>query len=127
MPKPAGEPDAPPISGRKRLKIFDIELLRRYTFEDAALERELLGLFRDQLPLLVGQLAEAKGRDDWRIAAHTLKGSARSVGAPVLAELAVELEKTGFCENPQRDKLVARVRAAVTAFESAVGRLYPRG
>jgi HPt (histidine-containing phosphotransfer) domain-containing protein len=126
MPKPAFEPDGSPKPSRKRLKAFDIELLRRYTFEDEALERELLGLFRDQLPILIGQLADAKDPADWRIAAHTLKGSARSVGAPVLGELALELEKTGYRENPEREKLVARVKAAVAAFETAADKAYRR-
>ncbi|MFO0994176.1 MAG: Hpt domain-containing protein [Hyphomicrobiales bacterium] len=124
MPKPAREPKTPPKSGRKSLKEFDIEVLRRYTFEDEALERELLGLFRGQLPILVTQLADAKGQDAWRLAAHTLKGSARSVGAPVLAELALELEKIGYQEAPQRAELAARVKVAVEAFERAVQRFY---
>lgn len=124
MPKPARDPDSPPKSNRKRLKAFDIEVLRRYTFEDDALERELLGLFLGQLPLLVTQLAKAKDQGDWRLAAHTLKGSARSVGAPVLAELALELEQMGYQEDPRRADLVARVKVAVAAFERAVQRFY---
>jgi len=126
MPSNALKPDAPPKGGRKRLKAFDIELLRRYAFEDAALERELLELFRGQLPLLVSQLAEAKGQPDWHMAAHTLKGSARSVGAPALAELALELEQMGYQENPRRAKLAARVEAAVKAFETAIDAYYRR-
>ena len=126
MPRTALEADAPPKSSRKRLKAFDIDLLRRYTFEDAALERELLELFQGQLPLLVNQLAEAKNKDEWRLAAHTLKGSARSVGAPVLAELALELEQIGYQENPQRAKLAAKAKVAVEAFERAVQRFYRR-
>jgi HPt (histidine-containing phosphotransfer) domain-containing protein len=126
MPSNAIKPDAPPKGGRKRLKAFDIDLLRRYTFEDTALERELLGLFLGQLPLLVSQLAEAKGQSEWHMAAHTLKGSARSVGAPALAELALELEQIGYQENPKRAKLAARVAAAVKAFETAIDAYYRR-
>jgi HPt (histidine-containing phosphotransfer) domain-containing protein len=126
MPSNAIQPDTPPKGGRKRLKAFDIDLLRRYTFEDAALERELLGLFLGQLPLLVSQLAEAKGQSEWHMAAHTLKGSARSVGAPALAELALELEQIGYQENPKRAKLAARVAAAVKAFETAIDAYYRR-
>ena len=126
MPTSAHKPDKPPKSSGKRLKAFDIELLRRYTFEDEALERELLDLFRGQLPILIKQLAEAKGHDEWRLAAHTLKGSARSVGAPVLAELALELEQIGFQENPHRAKLAAKAEAAAKAFEKAVESHYRR-
>jgi HPt (histidine-containing phosphotransfer) domain-containing protein len=108
------------------LKAFDIEVLRRYSFEDSALERELLDLFRMQLPLLVTQLAEAKGPDEWRMAAHTLKGSARSVGAPTLAELALELEQIGYPEKIQRARLAAKVESAVKAFETSIDAYYRR-
>jgi HPt (histidine-containing phosphotransfer) domain-containing protein len=60
------------------------------------------------------------------MAAHTLKGSARSVGAPALAELALELEQIGYQENPKRAKLAARVAAAVKAFETAIDAYYRR-
>jgi HPt (histidine-containing phosphotransfer) domain-containing protein len=120
MPKNALKPDTPQDAGRKRLKAFDIVLLRRYSFEDPELERELIELFRGQLPLLVSQLAEAKGQSDWHLAAHTLKGSARSIGAPALAELALELEQIGYQENPVRAKLASQVEAAVKEFETAI-------
>lgn len=126
MPGNALKPHTPPKSSNKRLKAFDISLLRRYAFEDPALERELIELFRGQLPLLVSQLSEAKGQADWNLAAHTLKGSARSVGAPALAELALELEQIGYQDNPQRAKLAARLEAAVKAFETAIEAYYRR-
>lgn len=126
MPGNAPKPNTPPKGARKRLKAFDINLLRRYTFEDPALERELLELFRGQLPLLVLQLAGAKGQSEWHMAAHTLKGSARSVGAPALAELALELEQIGYRENPERARLAARVEAAVKAFETSIEAYYRR-
>jgi len=126
MPRNAQQPDTPRKGGRKRLKAFDIELLRRYAFEDQELERELIELFRAQLPTLVSQLAQARGQAEWHMAAHTLKGSARSVGAPALAELAVELEQIGYQENPRRAKLAARVANAVKAFEAAINAYYRR-
>jgi len=126
MPKNAHKLDTPARTGRKRLKAFDIALLRRYTFEDSDLERELLELFQAQLPLLIRQLAESKSQSEWHLAAHTLKGSARSVGAPALAELALELEQIGYQENPQRAKLATRVEAAVKAFATSVETYYGR-
>ncbi len=118
------KPDMPSKSGHKALKAFDIEVLRRYNFEDPALEKELIDLFRGQLPVLLSQIANAKGQSEWHLAAHTLKGSARSVGAPALAELALELEQTGYQENPLRAKLAAQLEDAAKAFETSIKAYY---
>lgn len=126
MPRNARKPDMPPKKGSKRLKAFDIDVLRRYTLDDAALEIELLELFRAQLPKLLSQLAEAKDRAEWHMAAHTLKGSARSVGAPALAELALELEQIGYQEGPRRAELTDRLEAEARAFEASIDAYYRR-
>ncbi len=68
------------------------EHLAKYTLGDAELEREILQLFVDQLPRLLNQLAEATTDRDWYVAAHSLKGSARAVGAERLGELAADAE-----------------------------------
>jgi HPt (histidine-containing phosphotransfer) domain-containing protein len=75
------------------MPIIDRDHLARYTLGDVALEREVLGLFVDQIPETLGQL-DGAGDDEERVrAAHTLKGSARAVGAKRLAEVAEEVEK----------------------------------
>jgi HPt (histidine-containing phosphotransfer) domain-containing protein len=113
--------------GRKALKAFDIEHLRRYTFEDPDLERELLGLFQDQLPALIERLEKASDRTEWRLASHTLKGSARSVGAPALAALALELEDMGYQDLPaERARLAIMLRHEADAFSHAVTQAYSR-
>jgi len=124
MSKRATSPDMPPKASPKRLKAFDINLLRRYTFEDTALERELIGLFQAQLPMLVDQIETARDQSEWHMAAHTLKGSARSVGGPALAELAVELEQLGLQVDPQRARLLKRLKTAVASFMRAAERTY---
>ncbi|MEM8976302.1 MAG: Hpt domain-containing protein, partial [Pseudomonadota bacterium] len=65
---------------------FNHEHLAKYTFGDPELEREILQLFVEQLPRLLNQLAQATTDRDWYMAAHTLKGSARAVGAERLGE-----------------------------------------
>ena len=63
---------------------IDLVHLSRQTFGDHDLERELLGLFDAQAAQFAKRLRSpaAQGDADWRIAlAHTIKGSARAVGA----------------------------------------------
>lgn len=73
--------------------IIDRDHLARYTLGDAGLEQEVLGLFIDQLPETLGQLDGAQDDDGRLRAAHTLKGSARAVGAKRLAEIAEQVER----------------------------------
>ena len=47
----------------------------------AVLEQEILALFIEQAPVTIDALKHAHTKRDWSIAAHTLKGSARAVGA----------------------------------------------
>src|SRR4051812_44231460 len=64
---------------------IDFDHLARQTFADHALERELLELFAAQCDALVPAIGDARRPQDGVMAAHTLKGSARAVGAWALA------------------------------------------
>lgn len=77
----------------------DLAHLRRYTLGQAALEREVLGLFVQQLAHTIASMRMARTATDWRFASHALKGSGRAVGAWPLAQLAEQAEK--LC--PSRD------------------------
>jgi HPt (histidine-containing phosphotransfer) domain-containing protein len=81
MPSPPLAPDDGPI---------DIDHLRRMTLGDAALEREVLAMFSAQAVRLVGALAALP--PDAVALAHTLKGSARAIGAFKVADAAGRLE-----------------------------------
>jgi len=61
--------------------IFDRSHLAQYTLDSPELEREIVGLFVAQLPAILDRLQNGASREDWRIAAHTLKGSALAIGA----------------------------------------------
>jgi HPt (histidine-containing phosphotransfer) domain-containing protein len=61
--------------------ILDPEHLRRQTAGDGALETELLALFEAQCARLRPLLADGRPVGERADAAHTLKGSARAVGA----------------------------------------------
>ncbi len=73
---------------------IDHDHLRRYTMGDQQLEREVLDLFAGELPKTLASLRTARTDLDWKIAAHTLKGSARAVGAWRIAAAAVAAEKS---------------------------------
>jgi HPt (histidine-containing phosphotransfer) domain-containing protein len=83
MPSPPLAPDDGPI---------DLGQLRRATFGDATLEREVLAMFVGQATRLVGMLGAIPS--DAAALAHTLKGSARAIGAFRVADAAGELELT---------------------------------
>jgi HPt (histidine-containing phosphotransfer) domain-containing protein len=97
--------------------IFDRTQLRQYTTGDGALERELIGLFLGQFAAIRAQLDAAQSADDWKFAAHTLKGSARSIGAPKLAALAESLETMGY-RGPGKSKeaILSKLGRAMAAF-----------
>lgn len=67
--------------------------LRRYTMGDQQLEQEVLELFAGELPRTLRALIAARTEQEWKIAIHTLKGSARAVGAWRVAAAAGTVEK----------------------------------
>ena len=69
--------------------------LSRYTLGDVQLEREVLALFIEQAPDLLVRLRSARTTREWHMAAHTLKGSARAIGAWRLAKVAEAAEQEG--------------------------------
>ena len=87
MPSPPLAPDDGPI---------DTGHLQRMTLGDASLEREVLAMFSAQAVGLIGTLAALPA--DAAALAHTLKGSARAIGAFRVADAA---EAPGS-RDPQR-------------------------
>ena len=59
----------------------DLVHLSRYTLGNRALECEILELFRTQSGIYLRRLADADCDKAWSEAAHTIKGSARGIGA----------------------------------------------
>ncbi len=81
MPSPPLAPDDGPI---------DMDHLQRMTLGDAGLEREVLTMFSTQAAGLIGSLAALPA--DAGVLAHTLKGSARAIGAFRVADAAGHVE-----------------------------------
>lgn len=78
---------------------IDHEHLRRYTMGDLQLELEVLELFAGELPKTIAALRAARTDLEWKFAAHTLKGSARAVGAWRIAAEAVAAEQNPLIVN----------------------------
>jgi HPt (histidine-containing phosphotransfer) domain-containing protein len=111
MPSPPLVPDDGPI---------DIAHLRRMTLGDAKLEREVLSMFSAQASRLAEALASMPA--DASALAHTLKGSARAIGAFAVADAAAELETLiGRGSHTaealsELDQAIAEAREAIDAF-----------
>jgi HPt (histidine-containing phosphotransfer) domain-containing protein len=73
-------------------QVLDLDHLRRQTAGDRALERELLTLFEAQCARLWPLVRHGSFSPERADAAHTLKGSARAIGAWTIASVADRLE-----------------------------------
>jgi HPt (histidine-containing phosphotransfer) domain-containing protein len=91
---------------------IDLVHLSRQTLGDRDLEIELLGLFERQAGQIVAQIANwtGGGRSMRHDLAHTLKGSARAVGAVGVAAAAEAYENSLVCCTPGE---VAAAQAAL--------------
>ena len=105
-------PETQPAEAYDGAKAIDRRHLSRYTLGDPALEAEVLGLFAAQLPDTIDALKEACCERAWSMAAHTLKGSARAVGAWRLAQLAEQAERAPCLATAGQAGLVAAIEAA---------------
>ena len=107
-----------------REEIFDLAHLRRYTDNDLALECELLTLFRLQIRQYADRLALITDPEEWRIATHSIKGAARSMGARRIAEVAEMLEVSGPCGATAEGRaMIADLIRDLEACEKAIARL----
>ena len=69
-----------PFAGGGEPVVFDRVHLQQYTMDNPQLEREVVDLFLGQLPDILEHLSASVDSKDWRLWAHTLKGSAVAVG-----------------------------------------------
>jgi HPt (histidine-containing phosphotransfer) domain-containing protein len=108
MPSPPLAPDDGPI---------DIEHLRRMTLGDESLEREVLAMFSAQAVRLVGALAGLPAEGG--TLAHTLKGSARAIGAFRVADAASGLE-SAIQNGGDPTEALAELKEAVAEARSTI-------
>jgi len=102
---------------------IDLDHLARMTCGESALEREVLALFLRQSATLGAALTDASG-ETARLA-HTLKGSARAIGAFRLADCAAAVEEAARRGTDPEAEL-AGLRAALTEATRAIEALLSR-
>jgi HPt (histidine-containing phosphotransfer) domain-containing protein len=114
MPSPPLAPDDGPI---------DIEHLQRMTLGDASLEREVLAMFSAQAAGLIDKLATLP--PDAAALAHTLKGSARAIGAFGVADAASDLE-VAIQKGGNPSQALCELNAAMVQARAAVDAILRR-
>jgi HPt (histidine-containing phosphotransfer) domain-containing protein len=114
MPSPPLAPDDGPIDGAH---------LDRMTLGDASLEREVLAMFSGQAVGLIARLASLPS--DIMALAHTLKGSARAIGAFRVAAAAEGLE-AAIRHGDDPAQALAGVKDAVAEARTAIDAILRR-
>jgi HPt (histidine-containing phosphotransfer) domain-containing protein len=114
MPSPPLAPDDGPI---------DIEHLGRMTLGDASLEQEVLAMFSAQSVGLIRSLAALPA--DAGALAHTLKGSARAIGAFRVADAAESVEAL-IRNGDDPSEALAELKDAVAQARTAIDALLRR-
>jgi len=101
------------VSVRRESMLIDLVHLSKYTLGDRDLECELLGLFRCQSSVYLKRLEEAVSLKDWKDAAHSLKGSAKGIGAWAIADHAETAEQLSVIGEAHSDQPLQMLRATV--------------
>ena len=110
--------DAPPLAPVEAA--IDLEHLARMTLGERSLEAEVLALFGQQAEVLLAHMREAAPKAVAAFA-HTLKGSARGIGAWRIAAAADAVEKNAIARNAGGVAgAVARLAAAVEEAKAVI-------
>jgi len=102
--------------------VIDASHLERMTLGDRRLEREVLELFVRQTTIMLGRIVGAEPGLA-AAAAHTLKGSARGIGAWRVARAAELLEHAAGAAGHDDDvaEAIAELKAASLEASAAIG------
>ena len=96
---------------------IDLDHLKQYVFGDRALLFEVLGIFKDQVSALSDRMQPSMDDEAWYLAAHTLKGAARGVGAWALGDAAERAE--ALCGAAAAEERAKALKAIVDLARSA--------
>jgi len=101
--------------------VIDEDHLRRVTLGDRSLEREVLEIFARQTVVLLERMAGVESTFA-AAAAHTLKGSARGVGAWRVARAAERVEEAaGEGGDAAMQAAIAELETASSEVRAAIG------
>jgi HPt (histidine-containing phosphotransfer) domain-containing protein len=92
--------------------VIDTGHLSQMTLGDRSLEREVLQLFDRQAAMLMGRMRDSLVLAEVSACAHTLKGSARGIGAWAVASAAEAVELaagSGHLADPHLSDLAASI------------------
>lgn len=98
-------------------KAVDYEHLRNQAAGNIDVMREVLELFETHCEQVLAELENAQDAKAWKQWTHTLKGSARGIGAFAVAEAAAEAER----HSMDKSKL-APIRAAFAEARDFIGK-----
>jgi chemotaxis protein histidine kinase CheA len=104
--------------------VFDRQHFAHMTGGDAALQAEIVQIFRAQAELWGRLMIPDAPTPIWRDAAHTVKGSARGLGLWALAEACEHAEglgKAGAVEGAMVSAALDRVRARLEEALAEIG------
>ncbi|MFC3230829.1 Hpt domain-containing protein [Marinibaculum pumilum] len=106
-------------------EVLDISQLRQFTAGEPALELEIAELFAETSAGYVAAMVPDASDKAWHEAAHSLKGSARGIGAGRVAQLAASAENLVGAEAvpERRAEAQAALSQAVADVVAALGRL----
>ena len=96
----------------------DLVHLSRFTLGDQNLEHEVLQLFRVQARIYLERFEQASDAKQRLVAAHTIKGSARGIGAWAVATAAQAVEE--LATAPAGKKRAAAHQELSEAIETAI-------
>jgi HPt (histidine-containing phosphotransfer) domain-containing protein len=99
---------------------LDLEHLSRMTLGDAELEQEVLAMFAEQAVRLMATMAALPAEAG--ALAHTLKGSARGIGALRVADAAASLE-TAIRTGHNRRHALAALKEAVAEVRTTIDKI----
>lgn len=100
--------------------------LLHMTFGDRSLQRELLQLFIRQAEMLLGRMRDSDAATMAALA-HTVKGSARGIGAWGVARAAEACERAAGGSSVERDLAMADLSAALAEARPAIAELLKAG
>ena len=103
-------------------QVFDLDYLRRQTAGDQVLERDLVALFEAQCARLAPAVRQGGSSVQRADAAHTLKGSAKAIGAWRLASVADRLETDLRNAEAGADSLIAILDETIEATRRALAK-----